>query len=397
MKKTVKMAAVACAVAVVTAGCSFNKADTHYKKAQELYQAGSYQEAGEYYKKAIQENDDKAEYRIEYGFALIGMKQYEEAVAQFETVVMDKDIPMVLKNNKRAYRGMGIAYFTMQDYEAATKYLNLALQISELSELNDDIRSYIASCYDNLAKYEEAIEAYTDLIQSNPKNAALYSSRGNIYRKLGEYESSISDYEKAISYASDKFDVYFGAYTAFREMGEEVKAAEVLEKASRIKINTDQDKLDLAKVHFYQNNYEQCEVEFNDALSKGLTEANYYLGDIALINKEYETALSYFLAYQEAGNTLSSTFFNQLTVCYIQLGDFEKAAEMLANAKSYAHIAIDQQLLRNEIIILENTGEFEKALTLMEKYIRRYGQDEDVEKDYLFLQTRVNSIVKDKE
>ena len=191
MKKTVKMAAVACAVAVVTAGCSFNKADTHYKKAQELYQAGSYQEAGEYYKKAIQENDDKAEYRIEYGFALIGMKQYEEAVAQFETVVMDKDIPMVLKNNKQAYRGMGIAYFTMQDYEAATKYLNLALQISELSELNDDIRSYIASCYDNLAKYEEAIEAYTDLIQSNPKNAALYSSRGNIYRKLMKAASVI--------------------------------------------------------------------------------------------------------------------------------------------------------------------------------------------------------------
>ncbi|MBE5960088.1 MAG: tetratricopeptide repeat protein [Lachnospiraceae bacterium] len=397
MKKTVKMAAVACAVAMVTAGCSFNKANTYYEKAQELYQSGDYEEAAQYFTRAIEQKEDRAEYRLEYGFTLIQLKEYDAAIAQFESMVMDKNIPMVLQNNKQAYRGIGIAYFTMQDYKSATDYFEQALQISELSELNTDIRSYIASCYDNLARYDDAIEAYTELISSDSKNAALYNARGNIYRKLGEYESSIKDYEQALTYASDNFDVYFGAYTAFREMGQDAKAAEVLEKASLIKMNTDQDKLDLGKVHFYQNNYEQCEVEFNDALSKGLTEANYYLGEIALINEEYETALSYFLAYKQAGNTLSATFFNQLTVCYIQLNDFENAAEMLANAKSYAHIAIDQQLLRNEIIILENTGDFDGALKLMEKYIKRYGQDEDVEKDYLFLQTRVNSNIKDTE
>ena len=380
-----------CGLAIGLSGCSLQPANRNYSKALEAYESGNYEEAESYFLEAIKINPDKAEYYLDYGFTLIQLGNYEEAIQQFDRIIMDSEITMVKENNKRAYRGKGIALLQMNDYSEALNAFEMALEMKELADLNNDILYYKGITLEYEGNLEEAAEIYSQLLENNDKDTTIYSARANIYRKLGKYEESIADYDKALEYEADDFELYFGKFSALESLGRDEEAMEVLNQASTITINTEEDKFKLAKVHFYQGNYSAASVEFLNSVSDGFSEANYYLAEMSLSEEKYEEAMSYLLAYENAGNAVSATFYNQLMVCYLNLGDYEKAKECLSKAKMYSTASVDKELRRNEIVLLEKTGDFEEAFLKMEQYIKDYTPDEETKKDYEFLKTRVQT------
>lgn len=395
MKKELKHLCIVGCVVLTLTGCSLQPANRNYKKAVSAYDNGEYEEAETYFKKAIEGNEDKAEYYIDYGFNLIQMGRYEEALKQFDRVIMDNDITMVKENNKKAYRGKGIAYLRMNQYTEALEAFDLALEITELKSLDEDLLFYKGQTLEYEGQYEKGIEIYTELIEKNDKDASLYSARANLYRKMGEYDASLADYEKALSYEKSNFDLYFGKFSVLKELGKNEEASSTLEEAANITVNSEKDKFNLAKVHFYQENYEVAKSEFQTAISDGFTEANYFLGEISMAEKNYKEALTYYDAYESAGNTLSAMYYNQRLVCYLNLEDYTNAAKALKQAKTYSTASIAQQLLRNEIVLLEKTGDFTNALNKMEAYMKEYTVDEETKKDYEFLKTRVTTQSED--
>lgn len=355
------------------------------------YENGKYEEAESYFLSAIKGNPDKAEYYLYYGFTLIQLGNYEEAISQFDKIILETDITMVKENNKRAYRGKGIALLQMNNYIDALNAFNSALEMKELPELDNDILYYKGITLEYEGNLEQAIEIYSQLLENNDKDVAIYSTRANIYRKLGKYEESVSDYDKALEYETNDFEIYFGKFSALKELGKEEEAKAVLEQASNITIKTEADKFSLAKVHFYQGNYSTAEVEFLNAVSDGFSEGNYFLAEMCLSNEKYEEAKKYYIAYAEAGNAVSAMYYNQLMACYLNLEDYENAKDCLTKAKGYSTVAIQKELLRNEIILLEKTGDFEEAFTKMKQYMSKYTVDEETKKDYEFLKTRVEA------
>ena len=126
-------------------GCALKTAGGYYKDAMKYYETKNYTEAAASFEEAIARNPERAEYYIDYGLMKIQMGDYSGALEELDKAILDKDIKMVQANNKKAYRGKGIAYFNMLEYDRALEEFEKALAIAEESELDLDILAYKAS------------------------------------------------------------------------------------------------------------------------------------------------------------------------------------------------------------------------------------------------------------
>lgn len=86
------------------------------------------------------------------GVAWLKEGNYEKAADAFE-----KDIKKG-RNLDEAYRGLGIAYFEMQDYKAAVEAFELAIQHE--TEETSVFCSFLAASYLEIGDCEKALDAY---------------------------------------------------------------------------------------------------------------------------------------------------------------------------------------------------------------------------------------------
>lgn len=372
-------------------GCSLSSGNQNYNKAVSAYEKGEYAKAEEYFMKAISHNSDKAEYHIDYGFNLIASKEYDKAIEQFQYVILDKDIPMVKANNKKAHRGIGIANLMKGHYESAMEQFDLALACGQDERIDNDIRYYKASALLQMSDVENAVALYTEILEKNAQDYAIYNARAGLYRMMKEYDLSIADYDKAIELSPKDFNLYVGKFATLKEYGKNAEAAAVLEQATQLKVTTDSDKFELAKVHFYQGEYVSAKNELAAVDKKVFPEAYYFIAEISLSEGDYKSAIENYNNYVDAGSSVSAMLYNQLATCYLMEHNYEKAEECLSKADNFINLNVHDQLLKNNIICMENTGRFEEALNLMEEYMKQHPEDEQAQKDYYFLTTRVEA------
>lgn len=394
LKKKKALLAILC-LSLVLSGCGLSKANRSYSKAMSYYENGEYDEAEKSFINAIKANPDKAEFYLDYGFTLIKLARYEDAIKQFERVIMEKEIAIVRQNNKKAYRGIGIANLYALSFEEAIKNFDLALEISEKKDLDTDILYYKGNALERSGKLEEASKIYTEILETGKDDATIYNARANINRILGNYEESIKDYDKAIEISKGDFDLYFGKFAALKELSRTSEAEEVLKTAAELPVHSERDSFELAKVYFYQKNYEHAKLQLAQSLKNGFLEANYFLGEISIEEGDFKQATQYFETFEESNGMVSAMFYNQLLTCYLNEENYDKAKDCLKKAKKYSDVTIEQKLLRNEIILLEKTGNFNDAYEKMKKYLVRYPDDVDAKKDATFLKTRVEGASKE--
>lgn len=373
-------------IIISLSGCS--KAGGLYQSGKKHFVSGNYVEAAKYFSEAINENPNRAEYYIDYGMALIGISKYDEAIKQFDYVIMDKKITLVLENNKRALRGKGIAYINMQNYMNAIKQFDEALHINELSDLDMDILYYKGKALTSIGSYKEAAETYTDIIRRFGEEAQVLADRAYTYRKTGEYEKGLDDYDKAISLQKGSYDYYFGKYYLLLEMGEETKAQEALSLAAELEVSTKSDKFNLAKIHYYQGLHDQAFPELSESFANGFVDAYFYIGEIYTEKRDYSTAKYYYEKYIEEG-IIAPEVYNQIVSCLIKMEEYEQAIPYLEKGTRYPRNSMMKALLKNEIIVYEKLGDFEKALVKLQSYITAYPEDGDAMREKAFVISRI--------
>lgn len=386
-KKRILCAGLLTVIMFAAGGCGLKASNRKYDSAIKEYKNGEYEKAATLFLEAIEKNPDKSEFYIDYGFTLIQLGEYEEALTQLSKAILDKDIEMIRENNKKALRGCGIAYYKMQMYDEAIEEFDKALVYKEASDLNMDILSYKGSSLELNFKLNEALEVYSMMLETK-QEAGLYHIRADLYRKLFYYEESLKDYNRALELNEKGFEIYFGKFAVLKELGRENEAIEALKPAAELPVVNDKDVFELAKVHFYQGEYDMAVIEFNQLMEKGFSEGSFFLGEIYMNTRKYEEAVIEYERYLEEGNAPSLTLYNQMLACYLMNGDYDKAYLSLEKAKNVNDGSLDRQIMRNEIIYLEYTGDFKGALKLMEEYLQLY-EDEEAENDYIFLKTRV--------
>lgn len=374
-------------IIIMLTGCS--EAGKHYRNGKKYFENGNYDEAAKYFAFAIDDNPNRAEYYIDYGMTLIGLSRYDEAIEEFDRIIMDKKIAMVLGNNKRALRGKGIAYFNMLNFREAIKQFDDALNISVLSELDMDILYYKGKALMSSAAYKEAAEIYTDIISRFGEEAHILADRAYTYQRTGEYEKGLDDYDKAIALEANNYEYYFRKFHLLREIGRDAEANELLSQASQIEVKTKADKFNLAKVHFYQGLFDQAFPEFSEGFANGFVDAYFYIGEIYTNKKDYSTAKYYYEKYIEEEGRGTPEVYNQVASCLIKMEEYEQAIPYLETGMEYANSDMMRVLLKNEIIVYERLGDFEKALAKLQSYIAVYPKDEDARREEAFVMSRL--------
>lgn len=370
----------------VISGCSAS--GDLYRNGKKSFDSGNYEEALSYFTAASEKKPGRADYYIDSGMALIKLGRYEEALAEFDKGYVNKDIIIVNRNNKRIYRGKGIAYYSVMEYGKAMEEFGKALGINELLKLNMDILYYIGSSLMALGSYEEAIQNYTELIKLDAKSADAYSSRALCYRYRGETEKSLEDYDAAIQLEPGNYSHYLGKYYLLTENGEGEAATEVLRKASELEVKTSADEYNRAKIHLYQEDYEAALSELSEGFKNGFKEAYYYIGEIYRIRKDYPKAIYYYDIFIKDGGAVVPNAYNQIASCYIKTGEYDSALQCLEQGIALNHAGTMQVLKKNLIVTYEYLGRFEDAGESLTEYLALYPEDKGAAREARFLETR---------
>lgn len=390
MKKSLLSIGLFIIMITILSGCQ--DADRIYEKGKNSFDNGNYEEAANSFAEVIKHNPYKANYYIDYAMALTALAKYDEAMIQFDLAFMDKDIYIVKKNNKRIYRGKGIAYYKQQKYNQAIEQFQKAIALNELTELNADILYYMGDAQKIVGAYQDAIDTYTSLLLTEQK-ASAYNSRAICYHNLGKYEKSLEDYNKAIELDPMDYASYIGKYYLLMDQEDTNGANEVLNQALKLEIVTDEDKYNLAKIHYLMGDYEQALSGLSEGFTNGFNEAYYYIAEIFRLQKDYKKAIYYYETFIQKGDGITSNVYNQIASCLIKTGEFSDAIAYLEQGIALNQATSMQTLKKNEIIAYESLGKFEVANEKLQEYLKSYPEDKEAKREAMFIKTRLMEAV----
>lgn len=374
---------------IFLSGCS-KSAGSYYKEGVNYFKGGNYIKAEENFIKAIEKNENRAEYYIDYGFTLIMLEEYDSAIRMFEKAYLDKDNAIVRKNNKMSLRGKGIAHYYGRDYISSIDAFEKALDIKDMPDLDLDILTYLSNALEKSALYEKALECLSKILNETSAKGDIYFKRAYIYSRLGKYKESMDDYNKAIELDNKNYNYYFGKYFALLADNKEDEAKELLNSMEGLAVNTADDKYNLAKVYYYLEDYERAKNQLEEVVSNGFTGGYYYIGSICEKQGDYEGAVHNYLLYLgDDNNEKTGAVYNQLGMGYFKLENYEEGLKAITLGLQFNDITEEQSLRRNEIVGLEHLGKYDEALKKMKSYISDYPNDAEAKREYEFIKTRV--------
>ena len=138
----------------------------------------------------------KADLRVKKGLTLIEMEQFDQALAQLETVLQGE-----YGSDYSILASVAHAYFQMQRYEDSLDKLRQAVSISGVTP-DQLAQGYFMqyAAYTRLEDDEAAAEALEVALQYDPENPQYWEYLASTYSRLGRRNDAIEAMEKAEQY-----------------------------------------------------------------------------------------------------------------------------------------------------------------------------------------------------
>lgn len=319
---------------------------------------------------------------IAQGMQAIGNLDYQSALASFEQA------QALGENERLIYRGMGIAYMGMTDYAQAASCFETALEHSSgvVESMDYDLNFYLAAAYTKSGRLSDAEDTYNAVLRMRPEEEEAYFLRGNVRLGLGKYEEAQADFDKVAAMDPQNYDRLIQIYEVLHSCGYTESGQLYLQNA----LSKEDGKMgayDKGRIYFYLGDYQQAAVYLEEAKGKGGAQAYLYLGKAYEAMGDYNYASNVYNTFL-AGDTTNAEIYNQLGLCEITKGDYEKALTAFQAGMNVENNGMMQTLSFNEIVAYEYLGDFKKAAVLMETYLQNYPDDEKARREYGFLQTR---------
>ncbi|MDD6810360.1 MAG: tetratricopeptide repeat protein [Lachnospiraceae bacterium] len=319
---------------------------------------------------------------ISVGMAAVENLQYEEALGSFEAALENRE------DERLIYRGMGIAYIGLTQYEDAIACLEKALQLSggTPENMDFDINYYLATAYYRDGQPEKAVSSYDAILALRPKDVEAYYLRGCVKLYGGDYEGAKLDFDQVVVLAPNDYDRLIQIYTALLDNGYKDAGVEYLQSAVAANEKSISD-YDLGRIYYYLEDYENAKL----CLSKLKTASDYgaalFLGRTYEALGDYNYASSIYSDYVENDST-KPEIYNQLGLCRMQMGEYELALIAFQTGMNIEDNSMLQTLKFNEIVAYEYMQEYKTSAALMSDYLKSYPDDTAAQREYQFLKTR---------
>ena len=141
------------------------------------------------------------------------------------------------------------------------------------------------------------------------------------------------------------------------------------------------------QIYYLLEEYDSAITELKSALDAGSTYANLYLAKCYDDMGDAATAESYLKTYIASAPTDA--------VALNELGEMMLEKEMYAEAVTYLEqgLACDVipnrgALMHNLVVAYEFNGNFDKAWELVQEYVVLFPEDEEAQREYIFLKNR---------
>lgn len=291
--------------------------------------------------------------------------------------------------NELAYRQIGINSMQAGDYADAEAAFSTALEqhIGKITDTELDICYYKAAAQYAGGNLESALNTYQALIDYNDKDGKSYFLRGSLLLETGDTEDALADYEKAVKYLSDDYELYIQIYQNLSAYNLTEEGTEYLTKAFDIKGNTADHLMYRGQIYYLLGEYENAKTELTAAIEKESVEANLYLAQVYDALGDTESAENYYQVYLASGSA-DSIVMNALGEIEMGKGNYTAALDYIRQGLAMEQTPNKKELMRNEIIACEYTGDFSGAWSVIQEYVSLYPEEESVQREYIFLKNR---------
>lgn len=289
-----------------------------------------------------------------------------------------------------AWRGLGMAYMGLAQYEEAEDAFLTALEetTDRMPENVQDIQLYLATVQYRQQEYEATIDTCSEIIQNAEKgNADAYFLRGASYLHEGSQDEAKADFDAAAELAPDDYDLYLSIFECYRDLNLSGAGGDYLQSALDIQGEDVEDYYNRGRVYYYLEDYEQARSQLIGPADAKYEPAMYLIGKVYLAQQDYEHAQAMYEKLQEEfGQSIES--YNGLAMCAIEREDYDAALGYISQGLALEGTEGKQELYFNEIVAYERKLDFETAKTKAQEYVSRYPTDEAGQKEWTFLSTR---------
>lgn len=229
-------------------------------------------------------------------------------------------------SHKKEYFNMGLKQYEKEEYDGALEYFDQALLEKELFSQKQDM------------------------------NLHLYIA--DIYMKTGEYLKAVGEYDKVLEYSAAKKD----------DVGKMQSLAQAL-------------------YDFHQGNYAGAIPALEEAAKGDYPEMYMFLGSCYGQIGDVDNMFTNYEIYVEKYG-YNSYIYAQYASYYLSIDDLDQAYGFIYNGLN-SDDEYNAELRLLEIAYYEKQKDFDQAFLLAEELVSYYPDNEEGQKEYAFLYTRV--------
>lgn len=290
---------------------------------------------------------------------------------------------------EKEYRKAGIAKMKEGDYEGAVKSFQKALDqsLAVVGDLEIDICYYKAAAQYKSGDTQGAVDTYQALMDYDKKNGSPYYLRGCIYLKDGNTDKAKKDFDKALELNSGDYELYVSIYENLNGIGDTEAAGKILDKALEQKGEDAEDYRERGHIYLLKGDYESARKELDKAINKDDMKALLYMAEVYDAQGNSSQAQALYESYS-VRNGSDSEALSTLGKMQMEMGNYQRALEFFQKALAAENVINRQELQKYEIIVYEQLKDFASAKEKMAAYVQEYPEDEQAQREFVFLQTR---------
>lgn len=154
-----------------------------------------------------------------------------------------------------AYLTLGMAYEAASDEANAIEAYQQAIRTDAAGSV--DVFLQIGNLFGKQQRLDEALEAYEQVVNLDPKNSMVYSNIAYVLEEKGDQERALEYLEKATEIDPQDPIVWFDLAAAYRNKGESSKATEFYEKSLSLNPHSYKTNLSLALIYEEVSSWEK--------------------------------------------------------------------------------------------------------------------------------------------